>query len=108
MLLGFGVTVISLILAFVLDNHGDFFAVLGVTVLPLTFLSSAFVPLDSMAGWMRKLAWVNPLTYAVDGMRALILTGWDGPSLLRMVIVLIVFDAVIFWFGARVLRRRLA
>jgi len=108
MLLGFGVTVISLILAFVLNNHGDFFAVLGVTVLPLTFLSSAFVPLDSMAGWMRMLAWGNPLTYAVDGMRMLILTGWDGPSLLRMVIVLLVFDAAIFWLGARVLRRRLA
>jgi len=107
-LLGFGVTVISLILAFVLNNHGDFFAVLGVTVLPLTFLSSAFVPLDTMAGWMRALAWFNPLTYAVDGMRALILTGWDGPSLLRMFLVLAVFDALIFWVGAKVLRRRLA
>jgi len=107
-LLGFGVTVISLILAFVLENHGDFFAVLGVTVLPLTFLSSAFVPLDSMAGWMRTLARVNPVTYAVDGMRTLILTGWDSSSLLHMFIVLVFFDAVIFWLGARVLRRRLA
>ena len=108
LLLGFGITIISLILAFALHNHGDFFAVLGVTVLPLTFLSSAFVPLDKMAGWMQALAWVNPMTYAVDGMRALILTGWDGPSLLRMFLVLAVFDALIYWVGANVLRRRLA
>lgn len=108
MLLGFGVTVISLILAFSLENHGDFFAVLGVTVLPLTFLSSAFVPLDSMPAWMRTLAWVNPVTYAVDGMRSLILSGWNGPSLLRMVMVLLIFDVLMFLLGSRVLRRHLA
>jgi ABC-2 type transport system permease protein len=108
MLLGFGVTVISLILAFSLENHGDFFAVMGVTVLPLTFLSSAFVPLDSMPAWMRTLAWVNPVTYAVDGMRSLILSGWNGPSLLRMVMVLLIFDVLMFLLGSRVLRRHLA
>ncbi len=108
MLLGFGVTVISLILAFALDSHGDFFAVLGITVLPLTFLSSAFVPLESMAPWMRIAAWVNPVTYAVDGMRSLILTGWNGPSLLRMVMVLLIFDVLMFLLGSRVLRRHLA
>ena len=108
LLLGIGVTVISLILAFLLKSHGDFFAVLGVTVLPLTFLSSAFVPLDSMAGWMRLLARVNPLTYAVDGMRSLIVVGWDGPVLLRMVVALLLFDAVVIWLGGRVLRRHLA
>ena len=108
MLLGFGVTVISLILAFVLDSHGDFFAVMGITVLPLTFLSSAFVPLDSMPAWMNMLAWVNPVTYAVDGMRSLILSGWNGPSLLRIVVVLLVFDTVMFFLGSRVLRRHLA
>ncbi len=108
MLLGFGVTVISLILAFVLENHGDFFAVLGITVLPLTFLSSAFVPLDSMAAWMRMLAWLNPVTYAVDGMRSLILSGWNGPSLLRLGMVLVIFDVLIFLLGSRVLRRHMA
>ncbi len=107
-LLGFGVTVISLVLAFVVDSHGDFFAVMGITVLPLTFLSSAFVPLESMPAWMRMLAWVNPVTYAVDGMRSLILSGWNGPSLLRIVIGLLVFDVVMFLLGSRVLRRHLA
>ncbi|NIO07093.1 MAG: ABC transporter permease [Deltaproteobacteria bacterium] len=108
MLLGFGVTVISLVLAFVLNGHGDFFAVLGITVLPLTFLSSAFVPLESMPAWMSTVAWVNPVTYAVDGMRSLILGGWDGPSLLRIVVVLLVFDAAMFVLGNRVLKRHLA
>ena len=108
LLLGFGVTVISLILAFVLKNHGDFFAIIGISALPATFLSSAFVPLDSLPLWMRLIAWVNPMTYMIDAMRSLILSGWDLPLLVRMAIVLLVFDGAMFWLGGRVLRRHLA
>lgn len=108
LLLGFGVTVISLILAFVLENHGDFFAIMGITALPLTFLSSAFVPLDTLPVWMRLLARVNPMTYAIDAMRSLILTGWEAPRLFLMVVVLLVFDGAMFWLGSRVLSRQLA
>ena len=108
LLLGFGVTVISLILAFVLENHGDFFAVLGISALPVSFLSSAFVPVDSLPMWMRVIAWVNPMTYTIDAMRSLVLSGWNGPLLAEMAIALLVFDAAMFWFGGRVLRRHLA
>ncbi|MEK7782626.1 MAG: ABC transporter permease [Candidatus Binatota bacterium] len=106
--LGFGVTVISLILAFTLKNHGDFFAILGISALPVSFLSSAFVPLDSLPLWMRILAWINPMTYAIDGMRSLILSGWDHSLLVQMGIVLLVFDGAMFWLGSKVLRRHLA
>ncbi len=108
LLLGFGITMISLMLAFVLHNHGDFFAVMGLTALPLTFLSSAFVPLETLPAWMRLVARVNPMTYAIDAMRALILTGWDAPQLFTMAAVLVAFDAVMFWLGARMLSRHLA
>jgi ABC-2 type transport system permease protein/oleandomycin transport system permease protein len=40
-------------------------------VLPLTFVSSAFVPTDSMPGVIQTLADLNPVTYAVDAARAL-------------------------------------
>lgn len=108
LLLGFGVTIISLVLAFILENHGDFFAILGITALPLTFLSSAFVPVASLPAWMRFLAQVNPMTYAVDGMRALALSGWNGAVLARMAVILVIFDAAMLWVGSRTLRRHLA
>lgn len=108
LLLGFGVTVISLILAFVLHSHGDFFAILGITALPMAFLSSAFVPLDALPTWMRLLAYMNPMTYAINGMRALILSGWDVGLLLRIILVLLIFDGLVFWLGSRLLSRRLA
>lgn len=38
----------------------------------LTFLSSAFVPLATMPGWLQTIARLNPVTYAVDALRALL------------------------------------
>ena len=47
---------------------------------PLTFLSSAFVPIDTMPGWLQAFANNQPVTYVVDTMRALALGGavWDS------------------------------
>lgn len=40
---------------------------------PLMFASSAFVPVDGLPAWLRVIATVNPLTYAVDASRNLAL-----------------------------------
>jgi ABC-2 type transport system permease protein/oleandomycin transport system permease protein len=40
-------------------------------IFPLIFASSAFVPLQSMPGWLQSFARVNPITYTVDAIRAL-------------------------------------
>lgn len=52
-------------------------AVAFIVVLPLTFASSAFVPVESMPGWLEAFAEVNPITLAVDALRALFL---DAPA----------------------------
>ena len=40
---------------------------------PLMFASSAFVPVDGLPAWLRVIATINPLTYAVDASRDLAL-----------------------------------
>jgi ABC-2 type transport system permease protein/oleandomycin transport system permease protein len=42
---------------------------------PVTFLSSAFVPISTMPGWLQAFANNQPVTYVVDTMRALALGG---------------------------------
>jgi ABC-2 type transport system permease protein/oleandomycin transport system permease protein len=42
-----------------------------ITIFPLTFASSAFVPVDSMPSWLQTFAEINPFTTVVDAMRAL-------------------------------------
>jgi ABC-2 type transport system permease protein len=49
---------------------------LGLLVFPLTFISSAYVPVDSMPGPLQAFAEHQPLTYMVDAVRALTL----GPA----------------------------
>ena len=48
-------------------------------VFPLTFVSSAFVPTDSMPGVLETFASINPITLVVDAARAL--TIGDGDAL---------------------------
>ncbi|MEO3862974.1 ABC transporter permease [Acrocarpospora sp. B8E8] len=42
-----------------------------VWIFPLTFVSSAFVPVDSMPSWIRPFAHNQPVTVTVDALRAL-------------------------------------
>ncbi len=43
--------------------------------MPLFFASNAIYPLSLMPGWLRAIALVNPLSYVVEAMRALLVTG---------------------------------
>ena len=45
-------------------------------VFPLTFVSSAYVPVSTMPGWLQAFASHQPITYMVDAVRALTL----GPA----------------------------
>jgi ABC-2 type transport system permease protein/oleandomycin transport system permease protein len=45
-----------------------------IVIFPLTFISSAFVPIETLPDGLRQFAEVNPFTVAVDAMRAL----WIG------------------------------
>jgi ABC-2 type transport system permease protein/oleandomycin transport system permease protein len=52
-----------------------------IAIFPLTFASSAFVPVDSMPSWLQSFAEVNPFTVLVDAMRALWLDAPAGSSI---------------------------
>ena len=47
------------------------------------FLSSINLPRDLIeAGWFRFIATINPVSYLVEGLRSLVITGWDSQALL--------------------------
>src|SRR5215207_487267 len=48
----------------------------------LLFLSSAALPRDLIAqDWFRTVATINPVSYLIEGLRSLIITGWDAEAL---------------------------
>ena len=50
---------------------------------PLVFASSAFVPVSTMPGWLQVFAKHQPVTAAVDAVRALMLGGPTATYVLR-------------------------
>jgi ABC-2 type transport system permease protein len=62
---------------------------------PLTFLSNAFVPTDTMPSWLRAFADVNPVSHVISAIRELAnngaLTGEVGWALLGCAVVIGIF-----------------
>jgi ABC-2 type transport system permease protein len=55
-----------------------FFPLLFVSV----FLSSSSLPRDLIeTDWFRTVATYNPVSYLIEGVRSLVITGWDGEAL---------------------------
>ncbi|MFM7361665.1 MAG: ABC transporter permease [Cyanobium sp.] len=70
LLLTFAVTALSLGLAFALPGHIELIAVIFVANLPLLFASTALAPISFMPAWLGWLAALNPLTFAIEPIRA--------------------------------------
>jgi ABC-2 type transport system permease protein len=70
LLLVAAVTALSLGLAFALPGHIELIAVIFVANLPLLFASTALAPISFMPSWLGWLAALNPLTFAIEPIRA--------------------------------------
>lgn len=69
-ILTLGVTTLSLGLAFALPGHIELLAITFVINLPLLFTSTALAPIEYMPPYLKWLASFNPLTYAIEPIRA--------------------------------------
>ncbi len=49
--------------------------------MPLIFTTTMFAPKEALSGWLETAATFNPMTYILEGMRALSLTGWDAADI---------------------------
>lgn len=54
-----------------------------VVFFPAFFLSDAIMPKQALTGWFSAIATCNPITYLINALRSLIVTGWDGRVLLE-------------------------
>jgi ABC transporter DrrB family efflux protein len=72
---------------------------------PLTFLSSAFVPIATMPGWLQAFAKNQPVTYTVDAMRAMALGGPIEASLWKSLVWIAGIFVVFLPLAVRAYRR---
>jgi ABC-2 type transport system permease protein len=65
----------SLIVACIVKTRERFMGIGQILTMPLFFASNAVYPIAIMPEWLKVVARVNPLTYEVDAMRALMVQG---------------------------------
>jgi len=75
-LLGAGFfTGLSMIIASLVKTRERFMGIGQIITLPLFFASNAIYPIEIMPHWLQIVARINPLSYMVDGLRALLVSG---------------------------------
>lgn len=65
---------ISLILSTIFKTHNAIYSLVSFITLPLMFTSNAMFPNNSMPKWLNIITYINPITYAVKPIRALIVS----------------------------------
>jgi ABC-2 type transport system permease protein len=73
----------------------------NLVVLPMAFLSGAFIPLDFSPAWVQTLAEVFPLKHLVTGMQDVMVRGKGPLSVLTELAVLLGFSAVLSLVAVR-------
>jgi ABC-2 type transport system permease protein len=95
---------LSMTLASFLKTRDRMMGIGQVITMPLFFASNAIYPISLMPAWLQTISVFNPLSYVVDGMRAMLLTG-DYASLPADILVLFAFTIFFILSASTVLKR---
>ena len=103
-LLGTGFGALSNGLALLMRREESLIAVMQFLLLPLTFLSSAFMQADLAPGWIQDAARFNPVNWAVEAGREAVSSGTDWGLVAGRAGLLAAFAAVCAFFATRAFR----
>jgi ABC-2 type transport system permease protein len=98
-LISFAFIGLGLIFASRMKDMQGFGLVMNFLVFPLFFLSGAFYPLTNLPWVIRSLSFIDPLTYGIDGLRAVLIESHAFPLALDF-LVLAGFAAATLFLGA--------
>lgn len=76
--------------------------------MPLMFLSTAMMPKEMLPSWMETASRLNPVSYGVESIRSLVLTGYEWPTLITAFAVLTGLTLVMLSVATFLFRRSIA
>jgi len=92
--IGFGIMVSARV-----SSQEDFMQSVMPITMPMMFLSGVFYPIETMPWIFQKIAYILPLTYVNDALRAVMLKGSGVGDIWLDIVVLLGFTAVFFYLG---------
>jgi ABC-2 type transport system permease protein len=102
-----GLTCIGLIIASLMTSLESFGTIVTFVNMPMFFLSGALFPVTNLPSWIKWVFYINPLTYGVDVLRGVMISGWQ--TILPMyydILIICVFDAVMIVIGTYLFSKR--
>jgi ABC-2 type transport system permease protein len=102
-LFGLGWAGISILIGLRTKSSESVFAIAGFLTFPLLFMSTALTPASFMPNWMQTVTQFNPISYGVDAIRVLMLSGFDWQKILPAFAVIgsliaVTMGAVVYQF----------
>jgi ABC-2 type transport system permease protein len=107
-LIGLMTASIAYALALWARDENTYAPIIFTSTLPILLLSGVLLPLGLAPQWLRNIAAVNPLSYAVDAARAVFRDQISDPSVIKGVVVMLVLSIVAIVIGARSFGRAVA
>jgi ABC-2 type transport system permease protein len=95
---------LSMILASLLKTRDRMMGIGQAITMPLFFASNAIYPVADMPTWLRYIVVVNPLSYVVDAMRSMLVTG-DYSNLGTDIAALLISTTVLISIASIALKR---
>lgn len=71
MVIAIGMVSVGLAVGSFFESLEGFQVIISFLVFPLFFLSGALYPIEPLPGWLKTIAYADPLTYAVDALRSI-------------------------------------
>lgn len=81
---------LSAMIGLQLSDHDSYAAVNSMISMPLFFASSALMPYDVMPDWLRSIAKLNPVSYAIDSTRELFEGGIPAQGILGLAVAALI------------------
>jgi ABC-2 type transport system permease protein len=106
-LISFSLTALGFAIAWPMDSSQAFHGIINLFLIPLWLLSGAMFPLAGASGWIRVVMQLNPLTYGVEALRALLYP--DAPVVFQLrsaMATLLLFSLVMFGLALLMANRR--
>jgi ABC-2 type transport system permease protein len=106
-LVSFSLTALGFAIAWPMDSSQAFHGIVNLFLIPLWLVSGALFPIAGASGWIKVVMRLNPLTYGVEALRALLYPGAEITfPLSSAMATLLLFSLVMFGLAFLMVNRR--
>jgi ABC-2 type transport system permease protein len=106
-LVSFSLTALGFAIAWPMDSSQAFHGIVNLFLIPLWLVSGALFPLTGASKWIQVIMRINPLTYGVEALRALLYPAMETQfPLSSAMATLVLFSLVMFALALLMANRR--